>query len=249
MLTQLVLTVLVISFLIGFFAMLIWKKDSPQWKIFPFFYTFLPAIIAILVVFIIEKRWSLGNFSFSKFDPFYVFLGFVIPVIFFAINLAIQTRACSYKLKSGIEWKKILPGIAISIPILIIFVGGEEIGWRGFMQAPLIESFGSVFGIVLLGLIWGVWHAPVALRGYNLRSHFWAEAFVLYPFMCICHSFPLAFLTISSGSIWPALVFHATNNTMGSIGTQIFEKQNSKLEILLFVLTGMFLIVPFAIVL
>jgi membrane protease YdiL (CAAX protease family) len=123
----------------GFIAMLIWKKDSPQWKFFPFFYTFLPAIIAILMFLIIKKRWSLGNLSFTKFNPLYLFLGFVIPVILFAINLAVQTLASSYKLKSGIEWKKILPGIAINIPILIIFVGGEEIGWRGFLQAQLKE--------------------------------------------------------------------------------------------------------------
>ena len=176
-------------------------------------------------------------------------MGFVIPVLFFAINVIVQTRASSLKLKPNIEWKKILPGNVISIPILIIFVGGEEIGWRGFLQTPLIETFGTVLGVVLLGLIWGVWHAPVALRGYNLRSHFWTEAFVLYPFMCVCYSIPLAFLTTSSGSIWPALVFHATNNAMGSIGTQIFDKQNSKLEIFLYILTGSVLIIPFAIVL
>lgn len=249
MLAPLVFTVLGISFLIGFVAMSIWKKESPQWKTLPLFYTFLPAIIAVLTVFILENRWTLGRLSFTKFDPLYLFLGFVIPVIFFAVNLAVQTRASSYRLKTGVEWKKILPGLAISAPILIICVAGEEIGWRGFLQAPLIETFGRVSGVILLGLIWGVWHAPIALRGYNLGSNFWAEALVLYPFMCTCYSFPLAFLTINSGSIWPALIFHATNNAMGSLGAQIFEKQNSRLEILLFVLTGSFLIIPFMAVL
>ncbi len=246
MLTQLVIAVLGISFLIGFIAAQLWKKESTQWKIFPGFYTFFPAVISILVVFAFQKRWSFGNFSYTKFDPFYLFLGFIIPVILYAVSLAIQLRAASFKLKPNIEWKKILPGIPVTILVLIFFVAGEEIGWRGFLQTPLIEAFGVVGGVIILGLIWGIWHAPVALRGHNLNSDFWAEAFVLYPFMCVCYSFPLAFLTIESGSIWPALVFHATNNTLGSIGTQIAEPQNTRRQVLFTLVTGTLLLCPFA---
>jgi membrane protease YdiL (CAAX protease family) len=229
--------------------MFLWKKDSPQWKIFPGFYTFLPALISILLIFVTESHWTLGNFSITKFDLFYALLGLMIPILFYAFNLLVHVRAFSYKPKAGVEWKKLLPSIPLSILILIFFVAGEEIGWRGFLQTPLIEKFGSVGGIILLGAIWGIWHAPVALRGHNLSSHFWAEAFVLYPFVCICYSFPLAFLTIKSGSLWPALIFHATNNTLGSFGSEVLEKTNTKREILLQLLTGTLLMIPFAILL
>jgi len=246
MATELAAAVLGISFLVGFLAMLLWKKDSPQWKIFPGFYTFLPAIIAVLLVFFRSKHWSFGDFSFTKLDLRYMLLGFAIPVILYAINLTIMTRALSYKFKPGIQWKKILPGIPLGILVLIIFVAGEEIGWRGFLQTALIEKYGTLAGVILLGVIWGIWHAPIALRGHNLNSHFWAEAFVLYPYTCVCYSFPLAFLTIQSGSIWPALIFHATNNMLGSIGTEIVEKQDTRREILLLMATGTLLIIPFA---
>ena len=249
MLIQLIAAILGISFLIGFLAMYLWKKDSPQWKIFPGFYTFLPALISVLLVLVLENRWSLGDFSITAFDPFYLALGFVIPVIFYAINLTVHLWGASYRLRSNIEWKKILPAIPLSILVLIVFVAGEEIGWRGFLQTPLIETFGTVAGLILLGAIWGIWHAPIALRGHNLSSHFWAEAFVLYPYVCVCYAFPLAFLTIQSGSILPALIFHATNNTLGSIGTEVMEKTNPKREILLHLLTGPLLIIPFAILL
>lgn len=246
MLTQLVIAILGISYLIGYTAARLWKKDSAQWKIFPGFYTFFPAVISIQVVFAFQKHWSFGDFSYTKFDPGYLFLGFIIPVILYAVSLAIQLRAGSLKLKTNIEWKKLLPGIPVTILILIFFVAGEEIGWRGFLQTPLIDAFGVVGGVIILGLIWGLWHAPVALRGHNLNSDFWAEAFVLYPFMCVCYSFPLAFLTIGSGSIWPALVFHATNNTLGSIGTQIAEPQNTRRQVLYTMLAGTLLLSPFA---
>jgi membrane protease YdiL (CAAX protease family) len=245
MLTGLVAAILGISFLVGFAAMLLWKKDSPQWKIFPGFYTFLPAIIAVLLVFILEKRWSLGGFSLAKFDPLYMLLGFLIPVVLYVINMTLMTQAFSYTLKPNIQWKKILPSIPLSILVLVVFVAGEEIGWRGFLQTPLIERFGGVVGVIVLGIIWGIWHAPVALRGHNLNSHFWAEAFVLYPYVCVCYSFPLAFLTIQSGSIWPALVFHATNNTLGSLGNEVIEKKNTTREIALTMATSTLLILPF----
>jgi hypothetical protein len=50
MLTELVVAVLGISFLVGALAARLWKKDSPQWRIFIVFYSFLPAIVSILLV-------------------------------------------------------------------------------------------------------------------------------------------------------------------------------------------------------
>jgi membrane protease YdiL (CAAX protease family) len=245
----LIIAILGVSFLIGYIAAKLWKKDSPQWGKFPGFYTFFPAVISILLSFVIQKRWSFGDFSYTKFDPFYLFLGFIIPVILYILSLAIQLRAGSLKLKPEIEWKKILPGIPVTILVLIIFVAGEEIGWRGFLQTPLINAFGAVGGVIILGLVWGIWHAPIALRGHNLTSDFWVETFVLYPFMCVCYSFPLAFLTIESGSIWPALIFHATNNTLGSIGTQIVDTQNTRRQVLFTLITGTILLIPFVLLL
>lgn len=246
MLNELVLSVLGISFLLGFLSMFLWKKDSPQWKLFLFFYTFFPALICIAVFFICKNTWSLGDFSFVKFDLLYVALSFLIPVMLHTIHLLLQVKSSSYVFKGGANWKKILPIVLINSVVLILFVSGEEIGWRGFIQNQAIERYGSVVGILLLGVVWGIWHAPVALRGYNLSAHFWVEAFVLYPFMCICYSFPLAFLTLQSGSIWPALFFHATNNALGSIGIQFVEKKKPKMDILLQMITGTVLLVPFA---
>jgi membrane protease YdiL (CAAX protease family) len=240
MLTQLVVAILGISFLVGALAARLWKKDSSQWRIFIVFYSFLPAIVSILLFRVLEGYWSLGDFSFKNSEPLYLILGFVIPVFFYAISLAIQSEH---------RMEKDPALIPLSIVLLIVLVSGEEIGWRGFLQTPLVETYGLVEGIVLLGLIWGIWHAPIALRGHNLSSHFWAEAFVLYPYVCVCYSFPLAFLTIKSGSILPALIFHATNNTLGSFGSEMVEKTDPKREVLLHLVTGTLLVVPFALLL
>lgn len=240
------LTVLGVSFLIGFVGTVLWKKDSPQWRAFLFFYTFLPAAICITVSFILRNTWSLGDFSFTEFDLRYVALGLLIPLVFQSINLLVQLKTSSYVFKAGTMAEKVIPIILVNVVILIPFVSGEEIGWRGFIQSQAIERYGTIPGILLLGLVWGLWHAPVAVRGHNLSAHFWAEAFVLYPYLCICYSFPLAFLTLRSGSIWPALLFHATNNALGSISIQFVDKKKPQLEILLLMIIGIVILMPFA---
>ncbi len=245
---EFVIAVLGISLIIGFAAMLLWKKDSPQWKAFPGFYTFLPAAICIIAALILTNELSLGDFSFTKFDLGYMTLAVGIPVMFYLISMLIQTAFRSYVLKDAIEWKQIILAVLINFVVVIVFVAGEEIGWRGFIQNRLIEQYG-IAGIGLLGLVWGIWHAPIALRGHNLSKYFWAEAFILYPYVCICYSFPLAFLTIQSGSIWPALLFHAMNNSLGSVGSQIMERKKPVVEIVLLILTGTLLAIPFALLL
>lgn len=246
MFTELILSVVGISFLLGFAGTALWKKDSTQWQTFLFFYTFLPAVICIVVFFVYTNIWSLGDFSFTKFDFGYAALGLLLPVVFQVINLFIQLKSSSFVLKVGVDLKKIIPIVLVNVVVLIPFVVGEEIGWRGFVQSQAIERYGSIAGVLLLGVVWGFWHAPVALRGHNLSANFWAEAFVLYPYMCICYSFPLAFLTLQSGSIWPAVLFHSANNALGSISVRFVEKKSPKWEILGSMATATVVLMPFA---
>jgi len=40
---------------------------------------------------------------------------------------------------------------------------GEEFGWRGFALPRLERKLGALFGSLVLGLIWAVWHLPLHL--------------------------------------------------------------------------------------
>jgi membrane protease YdiL (CAAX protease family) len=56
-------------------------------------------------------------------------------------------------------------------PILaIVITFGEEYGWRGYLQTELFK-LGRRRGVVLLGIIWGAWHWPIILMGYNYPGH------------------------------------------------------------------------------
>jgi membrane protease YdiL (CAAX protease family) len=48
---------------------------------------------------------------------------------------------------------------------------GEELGWRGFLW-PRLAPMGFWPASIVLGVIWGLWHAPiVAILGFNYPGH------------------------------------------------------------------------------
>ncbi len=47
-----------------------------------------------------------------------------------------------------------------------LFGLGEELGWRGFLL-PRLMPLGKGKAYLLLGVIWGLWHAPLVAIGFN----------------------------------------------------------------------------------
>lgn len=43
---------------------------------------------------------------------------------------------------------------------------GEEYGWRCFLQKELFR-YNKRFGAAIIGLIWGMWHIPLIMRGMH----------------------------------------------------------------------------------
>jgi membrane protease YdiL (CAAX protease family) len=51
-----------------------------------------------------------------------------------------------------------------------LFGLGEEIGWRGFLL-PRLLPLGKTRAYLLLGVIWGLWHAPLVAVGFNYPGY------------------------------------------------------------------------------
>lgn len=80
----------------------------------------------------------------------------------------------------------------------------------------------GVCGTLLLsGIVWGLWHAPLTCMGHN-----YGLGYAGYPFtgilamciFCICVGTFFSFLTLKSGSCLPAAFAHGALNGMGSVG-------------------------------
>ncbi|MDI6103656.1 CPBP family intramembrane metalloprotease [Actinoplanes sp. NEAU-A12] len=86
----------------------------------------------------------------------------------------------------------------------------EEWGWRGYLLNRLRDRWGTWPALITIGVICGVWHLPfyVPMGPEEARS--------LLPFTIFCVVFGvlLGMLRLAAGSIWPAVVGHAVNNTV-----------------------------------
>lgn len=90
---------------------------------------------------------------------------------------------------------------------------GEEIGWRGLFVPELakITSFNKT--ALISGIVWAVWHMPgIFLADLNDSGTPNVYAAAMFAVLVIAISFPLAWLTLRSGSLWPAVLLHAIHN-------------------------------------
>jgi uncharacterized protein len=115
---------------------------------------------------------------------------------------------------------------------------GEEFGWRAYLLPKLMARFtgaepagGSEVNpvpaglyasaarkaSVLIGLIWGVWHWPLYLMGLRLTPDFPMLYLLVYPVSTICMSVLLCWVTLRSGSVWPASIGHGLINGAAGI--------------------------------
>jgi membrane protease YdiL (CAAX protease family) len=89
---------------------------------------------------------------------------------------------------------------------------GEEIGWRGFLVPELAKQMSYTKLSLLSGLIWAAWHSPLLLfADYNAGTNRW-YAMSCFTVMIVATSFLFAWLRLRSGSLWPAVVLHASHN-------------------------------------
>jgi membrane protease YdiL (CAAX protease family) len=68
---------------------------------------------------------------------------------------------------------ELLAGLTVAPVINAVFAFGEEFGWRGYLL-PRLRPLGQFQAAIVVGVIWGLWHAPVIVQdGYNFPGHPW----------------------------------------------------------------------------
>ena len=101
--------------------------------------------------------------------------------------------------------------VVIGSIINVIPALGEELGWRGWLL-PKLLPLGIVPAILVSGVIWGLWHAPLILLGYNYGDAPGWLALAAMVGMTIVIGAVFSWLRIRSESVWPAALAHGSFN-------------------------------------
>lgn len=108
--------------------------------------------------------------------------------------------------------------IQLSYSVICFFPAfGEEWGWRGYMMPKLMELMPKPVAVIVGGIIWGLWHAPLTVAGHNFGVDYPGYPFVGIGMMCLMCTVMNAFMTLlteKTKSIYPTTFVHAINNNL-----------------------------------
>jgi len=107
-------------------------------------------------------------------------------------------------------------------PILnILTTTGEEWGWRGYLVPKLSEKLSIVPTLLISGVIWGLWHAPLTVMGHNYGLDYPG-----YPYtgilamcaFCIVMGVFFSYVSLRTRSCLPAAIGHGALNGFAGMG-------------------------------
>lgn len=152
----------------------------------------VPALATLLTIrFITHEGFGITNLRFGPFKP-YLFTALIIPLAFaitYGFTWLLGLGQPDWNLdalrqlmvSSGADVSTMPPASTLLIVIFLaslvlgptvngIFGFGEEFGWRGYLL-PKLMPLGKTRAYLILGVIWGLWHAPLVLLGFNYPGY------------------------------------------------------------------------------
>lgn len=210
---------------------------------------FIPAISAIITAFITKEGfnglWIKPNF---KGNIKYYLIAWFLPAILIIFGAAIyylifpknfdgnmtnmikatkdQLTNAGQAILSDNQIKlalisQLAIGLLISPIVNFVTCLGEELGWRGYLLPNLCEKYSQVSAVIITGVIWGIWHAPMIAMGHNYGLGYptapWGGIAAMIIF-CIFVGALLSYVTLKTKSSLPAAIGHGMINGYASVG-------------------------------
>ncbi|MDZ8186045.1 MAG: CPBP family intramembrane glutamic endopeptidase [Nostoc sp. ChiSLP02] len=163
-------------------------------------YMFIPMIVAVVIQkFIYHEplQKPLGiSFQFNWWflvawllPPTIAFITFAVSLLFPGVEYSPEMAGLFVQLENVLSpeklqqvktqiatlpipliWISLIQGLIAGVTINAIAAFGEELGWRGLLQKEL-NFLGFWKSSAIIGLIWGIWHAPIIIQGHNYPQH------------------------------------------------------------------------------
>ena len=103
----------------------------------------------------------------------------------------------------------------------MLFTLGEELGWRGFLL-PHLMPLGQWKAILVSGVIWGFWHAPVIMQGHNYPGYPILGVFMMIVF-CVLLGAIFSWMYLNTKSPWVAALAHGSVNAVAGLPILFFQ--------------------------
>ncbi len=114
-----------------------------------------------------------------------------------------------------------LQGLFLAPAMNFVTCFGEEWGWRGYLLPKVSRHFSTVPTLLITGIIWGLWHAPLTAIGHNYGLGYWGFPFTGIAMMCvfcIVMGIFLSYMTLKTRSCIPAILAHGAINGIAAMG-------------------------------
>jgi membrane protease YdiL (CAAX protease family) len=121
-------------------------------------------------------------------------------------------------------WFALLMGLIAGITVNAIAGFGEELGWRGLLQREF-ESMGFWKSSTIIGVIWGVWHAPLILQGHNYPQHPVIGVFMMI-ILCVLLAPIFSYVRLRANSVIAAAIIHGSLNATAGLSLMVIKGGN-----------------------
>lgn len=203
------------------------RISSPYFMVFCLFYMWMPGLVGLYLA----RREGIALPLWKRPNRYWLYAA-LLPLALVVASILLSLPLAPWKGASGLA--ALLPaGAQASLPpqpvlllVLLlqtllagatlnaVFALGEELMWRGYLWERM-RGLGLWRASLWIGPVWGLWHAPLILQGYNYPQHpllgvVWMMGF------CLLLTPWMLYLRDRGGSILVAAIFHGVINGSGN---------------------------------
>ncbi len=177
--------------------------------------------IILFIAYKLDEKEKIERFGFSSKKSFKGSIPYVILFILLYLSCILIASLVTGEVNRIIDpfkslrtWVRLLLlplSFLLSYPAFL----GEEYGWRYFLQSALQERMGKRKGVLILGLLWGIWHLPINLFYYSPQTSFYSVLNQLI--VCVSYSIFFGYVYMRTENIWIISMIHFFNNNLGFV--------------------------------